>query len=1330
MKIDRSKLLEEMHTFFQQESGVVIGEPGVGKTYLLSKMVSLLLEKKIPATMVQIDFLSDGSDKDIAEALGVSGENWIDALRLISLPDNTKGIFIFDAYDTIKDEKLKTVILKQITKAKQQLPNWSIVVSVRTYDAIRSQKLIELFPAEFNNDNIHCRRFKIPILSEKELSEFLTGYQKLNTIYKEGTAKLKEIFRIPFFLSLLDIILSKTDTSTDTIRVLKSEIELLQMYWIKVVYKVTPSIQMELFLKDFTLKMVENRVISVDKLDYLSNIDIDKLLITEQLLGENILTEQGSYSPKMAFAHNILFDFAVSKLVLKDNTIELLQFIAADQARPFFLRPSFIYFFANLWYVNPAKFWTIYNELSLSTDDVISLFNKLIPSTIVAKEFVDTNQLKFLDDPTSYNISQTINVLQALRFIKETTNKAAQASLLLRLSTNLQLAFVWDFSFILEGLIKDPIIQADVATFSICGNSARNLINFLLANKVNQSVDQLASYTGISLIAKTYSTDIEASRTCLQLILDIIDQPDFNIAYVSTLTENIKEFYMIDPQFCARIYEKVSAHEENSFDQAPMYSGVLMSFTSSRHDQFDICHYRLQQIFPKFISSSPELAIPIALSISNNFIKKKNLDGLVILDTIKIPFDFLVDDINAHYQVDLSHSWYHPMSSTEPIQYTQYILNYFEKLISTNEIELLKILLKSYFSCANSAYNWKMLLDFGTSYPEILHDLLFNLLLQPAILYCDDTIVAAGTFLESAIQFYTKEQVHQLEKTILAYPENISVSALGNMNILRLLSRIPKERLTEAKSIAIMSSSEVMKNEPLVSYTSTSEIYTTEMFLTEQGVDIKKQENEQLLAENQKMEWLTNHFSNDVPDAENYAEPLKAANKTFVIVRDNTEVSQRLKQTILTNVADVCRIVLHSNLTLKHEVQLSPEQYITFKEMLFFCLNYYTDSDIFAEKNSSPGSIYSQTPRSNAAFALPKLFACTKDVDLLPLIKQYANDKNAITRFGIMQSLHHLYPTQKELFWEIVNERLDKETDWFTKSVIIGRLNNVKIFTTEPDRFINAYQLAKSEIFKIPEGHYSYLASFLSIALAFLRFTGDVRIKDILRQCLENNLSIGPVLVSNAFEIIKPENRNYLDPTDVEKSVRVLDTLMMLLNMCEKMLLSTKSNDEVIEEVQQSFVIIDTVIKQIYFSMQVSQVIPQQNTIRINQEHQLRFYFFAKPLLEKILGISRQLKGGHMQGHSAHYFIEIMGEVLRFDARFSLATTSEITTMAVGTNYTFDYSAIQEVVKYTERLLADHKSMLTEPQAFAQIMNLLNIYVRSGWPVALDLLWKLDEIFR
>lgn len=289
--------------------------------------------------------------------------------------------------------------------------------------------------------------------------------------------------------------------------------------------------------------------------------------------------------------------------------------------------------------------------------------------------------------------------------------------------------------------------------------------------------------------------------------------------------------------------------------------------------------------------------------------------------------------------------------------------------------------------------------------------------------------------------------------------------------------------------------------------------------------------------------------------------------------------------------------------------------------MLLYCLNYYTESDTFAEENSSPGSGYSSTPRSEAAFALPKLFAITKDAELLPLIKQYSTDKNAVTRFSIIQSINHLYPTQKELFWEIVNERLANETDRFTKSAVIGRLDNSKIFTTEPDRFLAAYELAKQEIFKMPEGRNSYLDSFLVMALAFLRFTGNTRIKDLLQECLDTNLSVGTDLVFQAFEIIEPGNvyRNYSDASDVEKSRKVLDMLMTVLEMCERILLSVKAEDEVTEEVQQSFKIIDTVIQRIYFSMQVNKRILRDNTIKITQKHQEIFSFLPNRYLKRSL---------------------------------------------------------------------------------------------------------------
>lgn len=1334
MKIDRNLLLAQMIDFFQAESGVIVGDPGVGKSYLLTEMLSSLLAKEIPATMVRLDFLTDGTNNEIAASLGISGEDWIEPLRRINIPEDSKAVIIFDAFDTIKDEKLKKNMLTHIAKARRGLPGWSVVVSVRTYDAARSQKLIELFPSAFNADDIHCRRFNIPILSAEELDVFLAKNERLNAIYQGATQRLKDVLKIPFFLALLEMILDKTSVSKETLIALKSEIELLDMYWVKVVYNVTPTTQTELFLRNFTLKMVNDRVLSVDKLEYLDGLGTDKVLIAEQLLSENVITEQGTSSARIAFAHNIIFDFAVSKLLLKDSTAELLAFIQADTSRPFFLRPSFVYFFARLWYTNPTKFWEIYNAFSQHNDDIVSLLNKLVPSTVLAREFDEATPLDFTIGTEPYKIEQISNVLQALRFLKNTNNKIAQVSLLLKLSYNLQLSFAWDFAFILEGLVDDAAIKADSIVFAKCGKAARNLMDFLMDKRSNQNVDQLASYRGTSLITKTYATDVTASRSRLEVILDMLKVPDFNIAYFTSLTGDIKEFYLEDPEFCARIYQEIYTHQENSSDPTPMHAGVLLSVSSNRRDQFHSCQFRLQQFFPLFIRAYPDLAIPLGLTVSNLYIRSKSPGGFVNTESIKTPYDFTINGVEVQYQVDMSHFWSEFSVRTDPIEHVEYIINYFETLLAENKVDLLHSGMKTYCMHATSAYIWKKLLSFGAGHPELTNGLLFDLLLQPAILYWNDTSASAVDLLGATFPFYTKPQLAQIETAILSLPTFVGEEHLKKADLIvaRLLSRIPKEGLTEARSIEIIESAEHIPNEPDFTMTFTSEILTTEICLTEKGIDIEHPDHETLLAQNNIMESFNRTFPDRIPDPETYDQALLAAIAAFAILKDNSKIPEPLAQTLLTSIASVCEVVLRSNLTVKHERALTPEQISSIKDMVLYCLAYYCSSDRFAEENSSPGSVYSPTPRSEAAPAIVQLYSMTKDTELLSLVKQYACDMNSVTRFGIIKNLNLLYSTQKELFWDILNERLGNETDWLTKATLISKLGLMKIFSEEQDRLIAAFQIAKIPIFTIPEGRSSHLDSFLSMALEYYRETNDFRIIEILDECLDENLAISGDLVFQAFKIIEPANfyRHYSDEADIETCQKLLGVLMNLLKRCEKILLAVKPGDQLTENVTTAFNTIDNVVSRINFSMQVNKRILQQGTIKITDEHQERFYFFIKPLLEKILEISRQLDGGHMQGHTAHYFIETMGAALRFDARFSLATTTEITKMTTGTNYTFDHSAIQEVVKYTETLLADHKNMLTEPEAFAQIMTLLNLYVRSGWPQSLELLWKLDDVFR
>lgn len=62
--------------------------------------------------------------------------------------------------------------------------------------------------------------------------------------------------------------------------------------------------------------------------------------------------------------------------------------------------------------------------------------------------------------------------------------------------------------------------------------------------------------------------------------------------------------------------------------------------------------------------------------------------------------------------------------------------------------------------------------------------------------------------------------------------------------------------------------------------------------------------------------------------------------------------------------------------------------------------------------------------------------------------------------------------------------------------------------------------------------------------------------------------------------------------------------------------------------------------------------------------------------------------------------------------------------------YTFDLYAIREAVAITKKLLADHRTLLLEDESFKDLIDILDIYINSGWVEALELLWPLDEIFR
>lgn len=86
IKINREELRNDFQDFASRGNGVIIGSPGVGKTYLLKELHQHLKSNEIPHLLLPIDRLGDGTTEDLQNELLYKG-NLIEKLKSVPISD-------------------------------------------------------------------------------------------------------------------------------------------------------------------------------------------------------------------------------------------------------------------------------------------------------------------------------------------------------------------------------------------------------------------------------------------------------------------------------------------------------------------------------------------------------------------------------------------------------------------------------------------------------------------------------------------------------------------------------------------------------------------------------------------------------------------------------------------------------------------------------------------------------------------------------------------------------------------------------------------------------------------------------------------------------------------------------------------------------------------------------------------------------------------------------------------------------------------------------------------------------------------------------------------
>ena len=1348
MKIKREKLLRDLQDFATRGNGVIIGSPGVGKTYLLKELYRSLEALEIPELILPIDQLGDGTNKTLREELSYEGD-LIERLKSVPV-SGKKAILLFDAFDAARDEQARKRFLNLIRRAILELrESWNIIVAVRTYDAKKSQELLDLFGnpddpdlIQYKSTDILCRHFTIPSLNENEILQVFDQIGCPKSIYNEGSQDFKDILANPFNLWLLEKILKSSDEVPDFSQI-HSEVQLLSLFWQRRIENENS----EHVLRQIADKMVQERSLSVRINDIYDDVNLDKpvrRIAWNKLQSDEILAKISSTGQRIAFSHNILFDYAISVLLIDDELQHLENFVSEDPSRPLFLRPSLTYFFTRLWYNKPEIFWKAFWHIFPSDQSVhLRLVARLIPTSVIANEAHKIDQLKpLLEELRNAEKREIANeaitrLLQALQTLQIKRN-ALWSDFFHKVSLYLHVNFAWEVATLTSNILE-RVPKTETSIIDTCGQIGRRLLKWVWQERGTSEDDWYNHFGGrwaVPLVAKTYHTNVKESRILLEKVLELIKEENFPIKFLSWLPEHVDRIWDHDPEFVTSIYRAVFYHNETSDVKTSFGSGSVLSMTSTRRQDYSMCYYRLVKHFPNFLRAAPSHATRAVIQSLNVFIVREHI---VRTEDIKM-FNFRGK--STRFVEDGSYIWDAQNSSDEPIEMADVLFEFIaELIISEEQFSLLELLLDVFRDLGGVAFFWKRLLGTASQFPKIFAPHLFELCIAKPILRGNDTRYELGQFLEAAASEFSSDQLRRIEESILALPEEATDEDSRNALIYRrnrLLERIPENLLVtdEAKQIRkkMVSENDIQENRPLVSFSTQTEAVTEEKWFQRQGVDVTKSENQGLQRFSAPLNKFSSDWMNSVPTMEASKLILPQLQKAYTAIKGNTEADKEVINSLWHKLAACVALLGRVANNLE-------------SESFTFCRQVLLEAAKHEEPKLNPqyddqfdSAGYSPRARHEAASGLLRFAFYQPDAEMLDAIETLSNDLVPSVRMVIAMELFLVYNKAPERFWHIMDNRAIHEPNLVVQKFLYYTLTRVVAKEKENEDKTTRVIGKLLEHTPPPTEGLEPSDSFIALLMWLI----IDRQNSWAFKTIEDTYFKDPIWFANPLSrAVSEVVRDYVLPKHLEtdkgriRAKRAIEWLGQVIDLVSDRIkglyriVKEDDTEENVKKLHDTYEVIDGVITRLYFAVAYKRDKSEEPVKEIPDGLRRDYYNEVKPLMQQVIAFAQDPSSGIMFAPTAHYFMQLLKSFLDCNPKEVLHLAAEVVKSSERFGYNLDSIAVRDVVEFVEIVLVDYRrEVRDDEECLKDLLDLLDMFAKTGWTDALKLVWRLDEVFR
>jgi hypothetical protein len=1345
MRIDRAPLLADLNRFVMAGSGVIVGGPGVGKSYLLGDLGEQLDTQGTPYLFLMIDSLGEVTEADLRREVGYEGTDLIASLAGTDLMEEI-GILIIDGYDAARNERTQKNALELIRRARQELRGkWNVAVSVRNYDARKSPELLDLFGKGMADSRptdpaIPCRHFVIPALDDQDLNQLRTASPELSKVLDAATGDFKSLLRTPFNLWLLEKLLPDLGDPEQLIPI-RSEVQLLRLFWQRRVADGSRGIDREVILRSILKEMVGARSLSVNRTEV-----YDPALNEgwQDLLSREVLIETSSSAQRVRFRHNVLFDYAVSILLLDDQPDTLLRFLAEDRSRQLFLRPSLVYFFARLWHGDRDAFWSNYQGVLASEEASVRLLGQLLPPTVVVQEARELQDLRPLLDALKTDSPHGPEAI--LRFVRAMQAWNVRCSSLwldffAELVLDLRWVFAWDFGHILLGFFEEIKRVPFDASFNRVGTVARAMLLWIWAerNKTKASRwDAIAAQFGIPLVAQTYRTDPEASRQLLEPILAVTKEPDFSIQLIYRIAQYIEDIAPSDAAFTERLYLLVFSTAVSSEEKTLMAGGPVFSMTSTRRQDFQMCQYLLLEYFRIYLKLAPVPAARTALRCVDPFVEENHVrrhlnEGFSVAD---VTTEFAFRGGTAQYMRDSSFIWDRGSDPYEPTQMADDVRRAIGELAESPEASAtLDLVLNLFRDEVRSAFLWRRLIGATTDHPDRFVNQAYELSIAEPLLVGPDTVHEMGQLFAVFSEKFSVVQRESVETFILALPKSCQEEYREGRTRVRnrLLAQIPSKKLVTAEAKAIRAELEATQslpeNRPLFSMSGGASTFTEDMWLAEQGVDLAVPVNKELRQASDDLIEALGSTRRDQATRER----VEGAYPTAVRLENLLAADQVDDITLKGN--SLTRLAQFANSAIVAIEGRTSEIIVLARRILLRCAKDKFPEAVPGMDQAYTSAVWADTPRGEAAQGLPFLLSRGADPEILEAVRILARDPVPSVRYLLTCELWRISESVPDDFWPLLQDITRRDENAVVLQGVAESLWQVT--GRHQDKATAILDALMPRVLDGPD-HSELARTFIALTIWLLIDQKHPWAVSLSARLLNEPGKYAKALsraTKSALQFVKPSKTGSIEENEtLDTAVKwLLDAVQAAIIglVAIRNLPSPAAKTEDSESAARTlYSVMDQLVLHLYFALDSKLNARQGAGKETTADARASLYWRVKPVLKTILLFARTPEIGVLAAPTAHYFMQILNGALALDPPGVIEMAWEVVVSARPHGFNLDSLAIEEVVKLIESVLADYRLEARSDSALGQIFEILEIFSETGWPQALRLVWRLDEVYR